>query len=166
MRGSGIIVSSHPRGRFEEIVCLNATYPGTVMQLDPTIAPIGGRFTFEAANRVDGSKGPNPVLVEDWNQGQLAITVIAAGAHAQIYWPAAGEELNMLMRYHPGTGTSTDENIGDLLEVDNTGMVTGVSSESGGTGAHVSAPFQLREHLTTALTANTLVWCQYLGDQA
>lgn len=163
---SVIILSAQPMGRFEEVIVNDTSSPGTVMELLPDQGPIGGRFTYRHASRVDGGKGPNPILLEDEQQGGLDTTAYTAGRRGRMYWPAAGEEFLMLRRYQPGTGTASDDQIGDLLEVDGaTGMLQAVGT-GGASGSHASAPFQLREPLDAPITANVLIWVQYLGDNA
>jgi hypothetical protein len=159
-KGSEILLSSDPQGRFEECIVSGTPSPGTCMEIVPSIAPVGGRFTFRAVSRADGTKGPVVVLLPDRLQGYSATTAYTTGARGFMYWPIAGDELNMLERYQSGTGTAGIENIGDLLAIDGaTGMLQAASGAA-------SAPFQLREHQGVALTTNTLVWTQYLGNQA
>lgn len=165
-RGTKVIVSSEPRGRFQGCIISGTPSPGTIMELVPSTIDQQGLFTFRAASRLDGAKGGNPILMEDDKQGGLISTAYVSGTYGMIYWPAAGEEFNCLLRYQSGTGTSLNENIGDKLEVDGaTGMLQGVGT-GGATGSHVSAPFVLLEHGGVAYSANTPVHVQYLGDNA
>ena len=165
-RGAEIIVSANPQGKFDECIVSGTPKPGTCMEIVPSTDPVGGRFTFRAVTRNDGAKGPIAVLLPDSFQGKLANDAYVTGTRGFLYWPLAGEELNMLLRYQPGTGTSLDENIGDLLEVDGaSGKLQGVGT-GGPTGSHASAPFMLLEHLGLALTADTLIWTRYLGNNA
>lgn len=166
-RGKEIVMDSpNVRGKFEEGIVSGTPKPGTCMEIVPNTAPVGGRFTWRAWTRNDGAKGPIVVLREDALQGKTTTDAYVSGTRCFLYWPCAGDHLNMLLRYQPGTGTSLNENIGDLLEVDGaTGMLQGVGT-GGPTGSHASSPFWLMEDLGVALTANTLVWVQYLGNQA
>lgn len=166
MRGSKIIVSSEPRGRSQGVIVSGTPKPGTHMEIVPSTVDKSGIFTYRAVTRNDGAKGPIAILLEDELQGGLPTQAYVSGSYGKIYWPAAGEELNILMRDEPATGTANITNIGDPLEVDGaTGMVQAVQT-GGPTGAHESSPWTLMEHLGVDLTANTLVHAQYRGDQA
>lgn len=169
MQGQKIIVSCEPKGRFEGVIVSGTPKPGTCMEYVPSINPISGRFTMRARTitfPLDGQKGPVCVLLADELQGGTNTQAYTSGRWGEVYWPTAGDDLNMLLRYQPGTGTALDENIGDLLEIDgSTGMLQGVGT-GGATGSHLSAPFQLMEHLGVALTTNALVWVKYLGNGA
>ena len=136
------------------------------MEIVPSTESVGGRFTYRACSRSDGAKGGIAILRPDSDQGKLATDAYVSGTRGFLYWPVAGEEFNMLLRYQPGTGTSLDENIGDLLEVDGaSGKLQGVGT-GGPTGAHASAPFMLMEHLGAAFTADKLIFVKYLGNNA
>lgn len=166
MKGQKIIRAADPKGHFEECVISGTPSPGTVMELVPSTAAQGGRFTYRACTRNDGAKGGIAVLLEDGLQGKTVDDAYVSGTRGFLYWPVAGEELNMLLRDPVGTGTTNSTNIGDLLEVDGaTGMLQAVGS-GGPTGAHVSSPFMLLEHLGVDLTENTLVRVKYLGNNA
>ena len=165
-KGQDIILTAEPKGQFEEIVVSGTPKPGTLMEIVPSTNPVSGRFTMRAVSRADGAKGPICILVPDREQGQLFDTAYVTATRGFVYWPVAGEEFNMFLRRQAGTGTSLNENIGDLLEVDGaTGMLQGIGT-GGPTGAHASAPFQLLEHLGVALTGDTLIWVKYLGNNA
>lgn len=166
-RGQEIILSADPKGHFDSGFISGTPKPGTCMEIVPSTAPKGGRFTYRAVSRNDGAKGPICVLVNDYLQGKLSTDAYVSGTFApNLYWPIAGEELNMLIRDQPGTGTSLSENIGDLLEVDGaTGMLQGIGT-TGPTGTHASAPFMLLEHLGIDKTDNFLAWVKYLGNNS
>lgn len=161
-RGNEIIVSANPKGHFEECVISGTPKPGTCMELVPATAPQGGRFTYRAVTRADGAKGPIAVLLPDSLQGKLATDAYENGKRGFLYWPIAGEELNMLLRYQPGTGTASNDAIGDLLEVDG---ATGMLQADVGTAA-VSTPFMLIQDVDAAMTTDTLVHTKYLGNNA
>ena len=165
-RGNEIIVSAHPQGVFEECVISGTPKPGTLMEIVPSTEPVNGRFTYRAFSAGDGFKGPCVVLMPDSLQGKLATDAYVTGTRGFLYWPIAGETLNIMKRYQPGTGTANIENIGDKLEVDGaTGMLQAVGT-GGPTGSHVSAPFYLLEHGGVADTADSLKWVKYLGNNA
>ncbi len=164
-KGTEILLEANPRGKFDECIISGTPSPGTCMELVPATEPRGGRFTYRAVSRADGSKGPVCVLMPDRLQGKLSTDAYVSGSRGFLYWPANGEELNMLFRYAPGTGTNNAEAIGDLLEIDGaSGMLQAVGTDGGGASVHVSAPFQLQEHPGVAYTANTLVWTRFLGN--
>lgn len=164
MKGNRIILEGSPKGKFMECVISGTPKPGTFMEIVGSTAPVGGRFTFRATTRNDGTKGPIVILKEDDIQGKRYSDAYVSGTVGFLYWPIAGEEFNAMYRYAPGTSTVSEENIGDLLEIDG---ATGMLQAVGSTGpTHVSAPFYLLEHLGVALTANAWVWVQYLGNQA
>lgn len=160
-KGTEIIISANPQGKFEECVISGTPLPGTCMELVPGTAPIGGKFTFRNVTRANGAKGPVCVLLPDRDQGKLATDAYVSGTRGFLYWPIAGEELNMLLRETSGTGTTGEVAIGDLLAIEK------ATGELMAAGALASAPFQLREHVGGAISAgDQLVWTQYIGNQA
>lgn len=162
---NSIILTAEPRGVYEECVISGTPKPGTFMEIVPDTNPVGGRFTYRAVSRLDGQIGPVCILLEDKLQGANKDTAYVSGARGFMYWPVAGEEFLALFRDQPGTGTSLANDIGDLLEIDGaSGMLQGVGT-SGATGSHESKPFHLMEHLGVDLTANTLIWVKYRGNQ-
>lgn len=160
MRGQCIIATAAPKGHREECIFSGIIYPGTCVELVPSTVDINGRFTYRNVTRTNGAKGGVAVVLEDRMQGRLATTAYASGDRGFIYWPAAGEELNMLLRESAGTGTVNTENIGDLLAIEKT------TGELIAGGALASNPFQLLEHVGGASGTDQLVLTKYLGNQA
>lgn len=161
-KGETIIINSEPKGVFKEGIISGTPKPGTVMELVPSTVPVGGRFTWRAvtSRSANGAKGLMAVLLEDKLQGKLITDAYVSGTRGFLYCPIAGEELNMLLDYPGGTGTSDEDDIGELLTFENgTGKLIPA-------GSYASAPFMLLENLDTAITADTLVWTMYLGNQA
>lgn len=156
-RGTEIIVSSEPRGRFTECIVSGTPKPGTVMELLPATNPVGGRFTFRASTRSTGAKGGIAVLLPDSLQGKLATDAYVTGTRGFLYWPAAGEELNMIVTNV--AGTADDVAIGDLFGVETTTGQLKANSSYG------SAPFQALEVITDPIV-DYLLWTMYLGNQA
>lgn len=154
--GNEIIVSSEPRGRFTEGIVYGTPKPGTVMQIKAATAAIGGRFTWEVYTPgADGNQRPIAVLLPDHYQGRLATEAYASGERCFLYFPVAGEELNMLKG--DVSGTADDFAIGDVLIVDNgTGKVIAT------TGTPESEPFICLETVTDPV-ADQLVHCMYTG---
>ncbi len=160
-RGSAIILNTPPKGVFEECIVSGTPKPGTCMEIVPATDPQGGRFTYRFVTRTDGAVGPVTILDADWDQGKTATDAYVTLTRGFLYWPIQGEEFNMLLRFESGTGTSGEENIGDLLAIDgSTGML---QSKVRNVTTAASAPFLLLDHLGTSLTTNTLVWTKFLG---
>lgn len=132
--------------------------PGTVVQIDPTVALVGGRQTWKIFSRdADGDrpKGPYIVLTEDIGQGKTMDDAYAAGARAFGFVPYAGCELNLLFKNV--AGTADDVVAGDLFIVD-----TGTGKVIVTTGTPEDEPFMALEALTDP-TADTLVWSTRCG---
>lgn len=165
-KGNEIIVSAKPKGHFEEVIVSGTPKPGTVMEFKRSVtSPIGGRWTYEPAGTTaasgvqgmaaDGNRLPICVLLPDHLQGKLATDAYADGDRAQVYYPAPGEELNMLVENQ--SGTADDFVPGDKLIVDDgTGklLISASTPES--------EPFICLETVTD-MTADQLVWCKYTG---
>lgn len=165
-RGNEIIVSADPKGKFETIIVSGTPKPGTVMEFKHgTALGTGGHWTFEPAGTTaasgvqgmaaDGNRLPIAVLLNDPLQGRPVTTAYASGEIAQIYYPLAGEELNMIIENQ--SGTADDFAIGDKLIVDDgTGklLISASTPES--------EPFICLETLTD-LTADNLTWVKYTG---
>ena len=160
MRGSEIILASNPRGMFMEgyIKTGETPYPGTHMQVDPTVALRGGRHTYNIYNPgADGEHplGPIWILNYDYLAGRLPTAAYAAGERCFLYCPYAGEEFNLLVKNI--AGTADDHALGEKLMIDTgTGMLIAT------TGTPESEPYVLLEAITDP-TADTLAWVQYTG---
>ena len=157
MIGSKIIASAEPRGHYEGVIISGTPLPGTVMEIVPSTLPVNGRFTYRACTRANGAKGGHPVLLEDEEQGMLPTTAYVSGTRGKVYWPMAGEELNMLVNYSAGTGTAGEYNVGDALSIQNDGVLIATTG--------TSAPFQLLEFIGI-MTTDSLMLCKYLGNNA
>lgn len=160
-RGNEIIVSANPRGVFMEgfIKSGQTPKPGTILQLDASVALQAGRHTFKIYDRAaDGDRpaGALWILYQDWLQGGLTSTAYAAGDRAFLYSPVAGEEFNLLLG--DVAGTADDHALGEVLMVDD-----GTGKLIATTGSPQSAPFVLLEAVTDPV-ADTLAWVQYGGS--
>jgi len=157
-RGNSILVSGDAR-RTEGIIATGETpKPGTVLQIDPTVALVGGRHTWKIFDRgADGDRpvGPLAILDADWEQGKLATDAYAAGDRCWLFFPRAGDEFNCLLLDISGTGD--DNSAGELLMVDD-----GTGKLIATTGTPESEPFVLLETVTDP-TADTLAWTMYSG---
>ncbi len=159
-RGNEIVVTADPKGQFVEgIIGAGLTpKPGTIMQLQPATALVGGRHTWELynADAVGGRpKGPWIVLMNDYLQGKTPSDAYTAGARAFGYIPLPGDELNLLVANI--AGTADDHTKGEMLIVDDT---TGLLIAT--TGSPETEVAMLLETITDP-TADTLAWCQWTG---
>jgi hypothetical protein len=160
-KGNEIIVSSNPKGHMEEVIISGTPKPGTCMELMATEADANGHFTYRAVTGVDGAARPVAVLTNQLGSlvGKTKDDARVSGDLETIYFPSAGEQLNMLVRDQPSTGTAGVSNVGDRLGIDGaSGMLQAI-----GSGAY--APFDLLIHLGIDQTANFHAWCRYRGDQ-
>ena len=151
-----IIVSTPECGRRETGIVTGTLYPGTCVTVEAATEPINGRFTYEAYNRsADGVRAPVAVLLEDELQGKLVTTIGVSDDYRELYFPAEGELLQMLVANV--AGTSDTFAIGDDMMIDDgTGKLIAATGEE-------STPFQIMETVGTAITADTLVLCKYTG---
>jgi len=158
-RGKTIIVSADPKGEFMEGYITTAEKPGTIVQIDPSVALKGGRHTYVVYNRdADGDqpKGAFWVLLEDRFRGDRTETsAYVAGDRCFLYAPQMGEELNLLVANL--AGTADDHALGEILMVDDgTGMLVAT------TGSPETEVAVLLETITDP-TADTLAWVQWTG---
>lgn len=159
-RGNRIIVTADPKGNFLEgyIAAGETPKPGTILQIDPTVALKGGRHTWKIYNRdADGNHplGPFAVLIEDLKQGKTTSDAFVAGTRCQMYCPLPGDELNLLVANI--AGTADDHAAGEILMVDDsTGMMIAT------TGTPESECAVLLEAITDPV-ADTLSWVMWSG---
>lgn len=169
-QGNRIIVSPYPMGRFEEIIVVGTPKPGTHMELVPTTnALVGGRRQMEPAGTTAaaGSQGMNadadniPICVllcfadhAACPPGLGPTDAYVTLSRGAVYYPQAGEEMNLL--FQNVSGTADDVRIGDKMIVDDgTGKIL-VS-----TGSVESESWESQETLTDP-TADQLIWCKRL----
>jgi len=167
MKGTKIIVTDQPKGTFKECTIVGTPKPGTVMEIDPTVAPVGNVFSWQAAGTqaddsaglgmtADGDSVVIAILTEDTGQDKTYNEAYAAGDRGYLYFPANGEEFNMILENQ--AGTADDFEIGDPLMVDDgTGKLL-----RGDTNAERYPFVELENHVN--LTADTLTWCMYSPD--
>src|SRR5438132_9998672 len=130
MKGQCIVLSSEPRGKFEEgqVAAGQTTIlPGMFLR-KTTAALINGRASFQIEDAGDGVKGPVCIALEDNLQGIIPGTTTAyvAGARIRCYWPVQGEEMNALLGDVAGTGDSVA--IHDLFGISSAGKLKANSS--------------------------------------
>ena len=167
-------MSSQPKGVFTEGILggTQTIVPGQILQVSPSVALVGGRFTY--VPYAPGSNGLSPlgpyyvalvanlwgrmpgVLPNPASYSSSTVTYAATpyqiGDRLFLYCPLPGDELNLLIADGPGTGNA--HNAGELEMIQN-----GTGKLIPQTGSLV-APFELLESLS-ALTADTLGWCLY-----
>jgi len=118
--------------------------------------PVAGIFTYEVYNRdADGDRAPVAVLLEDELQGRLITTAYVAADQARLYFPVAGDMLQMLVADVAGTADTLA--IGDYMIIDDgTGLLIDT------TGSPQMESFVIME-TQAALTADLHVLCMYTG---
>lgn len=165
-RGNEIIVTANPKGHREECIISGTPKPGTIMELKKATALSSGVWTYEPAGTTaangasegmaaDGNRIPIAVLLIDHLQGKTATDAYADADRGFLYFPVAGEEINVLLENQ--AGTADDFIIGSKLIVDDgTGKLL-ISA-----GSPESEPFICLEDVTD-MAADTLVWAKYTG---
>ena len=149
-----LAVAVHFSGPHSVITITN----GTVMQLKAATEPVNGRYTYEVYNRdADGNRpqGALWVLLEDDIQGKTVDDAYVNATTGKLYAPLPGDELQMLVSNIAGTGDSFA--IGDLLIIND-----GDGELIATTGSPETESFVVKE-TKAALTADTLVHCEYTG---
>ena len=156
MLGTKIIGSSHPRGVREECTIVGTPKPGTVMEMDYNVSPVGGVYSWQAYGTTaasggqgvsaDGDRKIIAILLEKKHEGGIYSDAYADGDRGYLYYPIMGERFNMLVANISGTGDSFS--VGDEMMVeDGTGKLLICDSDA---EAH---PFTMQES-SSALTAD------------
>lgn len=158
-RGNAIILTADPKGVFDEGIINDTSKPGTFMEIVPATGPTSGRFTWRARSAANGAKGPVVILLNNWEEGQLATSAYTSGDRCKLYWPLPGDDLNALVAESSGTGTSGENAIGDRLAINTSGMLM-----AGGSLA--TQPFYLLDRTGLDAYATALRWVKYLGSFA
>lgn len=167
MQGTRILVTSKPRGVFEDVyIAVGRTpKPGVCMEIDPTVAHVGGVFTYQeygvmAASSgqyitADGNRKAIAILLEKDQENKIYSDSYVAGDLGRIYWPVMGEQFNML--FEDVGGTADDFIIGEEVMVDDgTGMLLTATSS---VEAH---PFTVLEVVADPV-ADHWTWCRFNG---
>ena len=162
MKGSRVLITGEPKGRFFEgpLSTSGTPKPGTLMQIKAATAIDGnGHFTFTEYDRdADGERPAGPLFVllekgEDYTYDDA----YADEDHCFVYCPLTGDELNMLWSA-AGTGSSDAVAVGDLaIADDGTGLLVAT------TGTVESEPFVACEALTDVESTGTMCHCMYTG---
>ena len=153
-RGRDIIVSSNPKGFFDEGVINDTSKPGTVMMMDTSKAASlwqgGNPWFIAAAYGTDGLKVVPYCLLADAKQGKTLEDAYVAGAKCQLYCPIAGEEMNILAGEVAGTGNSYTFNDRLILDAESGILVPF-------TGSPQDTMFQAMETVTQ-VAGSFLLW--------
>ncbi len=166
MKGIRIVVTSKPRGVFESILVVGTPKPGVAMEIEPSTAPVGGVFSYAVYGTQahasghyvenDGDRKAIAILLEKDDEGGLFDRSYVDDEWGRIYWPAMGEQFNMLVEDVGGTGD--DFIIGTEMMVDD------------GTGKLLTADSNAQAHPFTALEAVTnpladhWIHCRFNGE--
>lgn len=165
MKGNDIVVNGmFGRGRYNTYY--NGTggdlYPGTICQVDTSVALRGGYSTVVVYDRdADGDNplGAHIVVTHEMQKmvGKLATDAIPSGEMFQGYEPIAGDDLNLLLK-DADTGTSTDDvAAGTILMVDDgTGLLI---ATTGSPEREVAVTMEAQNNMSAA----ALTWCRWAG---
>lgn len=154
-RGNKILISPEPKGTFQECIVQGTPKPGTVMEI---ITPFyqGNRHLMRVYQPgTDGLRRPIAVLLEDDLQGKTIDDAYVTLTRGMVYYPVAGEELNML--YADVAGTTDDHPALELAIVD-----SGTGKLVATTGSPQSEPFELLEAVNDP-TGDFLAPVMYTG---
>lgn len=160
-RGNTIIVNADPKGFFEEGYVTDTSLPGTHMEIVPATNPVGMRFSYRARSTANGGPGGTILLINDWEQGQIAAPTVTPTANTgghKLYYPLPGDEVNALVAESSGTGTSGENLIGDSLSLNDSGFLMA------GTGTE--KPYRLLDRSVLNTKATRLLWVKFLGSYA
>lgn len=161
MKGTTIIASANPQGKFLEGTISGTPKPGVVMQIKASTEPTNGRYTYEpigtTSNGGDGAPRQVIVLLEDAEQGKTFDDAYESGKRCRLYCPIPGEELNLRRNEISGTGSATEDiSIGErLLVVEGTGKLSPVAV--GIIASPVSYPFYSLETKTDPLVEDLIL---------
>lgn len=155
-----IVLTAEPKGNFLEglVITGETPKPGTLMQIVPTTALVGGRHTWRAYTEgTDGNRpiGPLAVLCEDVNQGKTITDAYAAGDRCRLYCPLPGDELNLLFMNVAGTADDVAAGV-RMIPDSGTGKVIPT------TGTVEVEPAVSLEAIVDP-TADQLLWCMWSG---
>ncbi len=167
MRGTRILITSKPRGVFEDIYVSGTPRPGVCMEIKPSTDPVGGLFTYQPAGTEagsggqymteDGDKKAIAVLLEYDQEGGIYSRLYVSGELGRIYWPAMGEQLNM--QIEDISGTADDYIIGTELMIDENTVPGTLMPADNNAEAH---PFTCLE-AATDVAADWWAWCRFNG---
>jgi hypothetical protein len=153
----GTVIVSGGRGVKRECILDGTPKPGTCMTVKAATEPVNGVFTFTVYNRdADANRATVAVLLEDELQGYGLGTAYVTGKRGMLYYPEAGDHLQMLVANLGGTGEAFA--IGDYLLIDDgTGLLVDT------TGTPEMESFIVMETVTGGITEDTYVLVEYTG---
>ena len=169
MKGTRIIVTSKPRGVFEDVYITGTPQPGTCMEIKPSTEPVGGLYNYQpygtqAASSgqyvsADGDKKAIGILLEYDQEAGIYSRAYVSGDLGRIYWPVMGEQFNMLLSDVSGTGDTYV--IGQEMMLRNAATLGALISADSDAEVH---PFTMLETVATALAAVAWKHCRYNGS--
>jgi len=151
-----ILLTSAPMGRFLEGILNTACYPGTNMEVDAAVEPIGGKHTWQASSLTTGQRQLLAILLENEMVGKTCSDQIADEQKIRMYCPIPGDELLVLVSAS-GTGTGDAQAIGDILIRASGGTFIAT------TGTPEQEPFQVMETMTDVTSTGTLTHVMATG---
>ena len=156
-----IVLTAAPAGRFLEGILNddagNGVYPGSGMEIDAAVEPVGGRHTWQAYSGTTGHRKLISILLENEIIGKICTDAISDGQRIRMYCPIPGDELLVLVSA-TGTGTGDAQAIGDKLILANGGTFIAT------TGTPEAEPFEVMETLTDVVAAGTLTHVIFTGN--
>ena len=166
MKGTRILVTSKPKGVYEDIYVTGTPKPGTLMEVTPSTEPVGNLFNYSVYGTAahssgqyienDGDRKVIAILVERDQDGSIYSAAYVSGDLGRVYFPLPGEQFNMILENQGGTGDSFI--IGqELMADDGTGKLLNADSNA---QAH---PFTCLETLA-ALTTDAWAWVRFNGE--
>lgn len=154
-QGTPIVLSADPKGVWMEGKLTDTSLPGTHVEIVPATAPVGGRFSWRARSSANGAADPCVFTVNMWEAGATVTTTPTANDRGKFYWPFNGEEYNLRVAESSGTGTASQNAIGDRLSVNDSGLLIA--------GTSTSKPYYLLDRTGLDVYTTALKWVQYLG---
>lgn len=156
-RGNRVIITPDRAIPVEGILA-GAYLPGTIVQVDASVALQGDRHTWTVFSRdADGDqpRGPFIILTENLLIGKTMADAYATGERAFGAIMLPGCEFNGLLLNL--AGTADDHALNEILMID-----TGTGKFIATTGSPEDEPAMLLEAVTDP-TADTLAWMQWSG---
>lgn len=160
MRGNRIICHGDGRGVRIGAKISGTPKPGVAMEPVPASAETGGLISWRAKTGQSGTKGLNPILLEDSNQGFGPNQAYVDATWGQLYFPLPGEYMNVRVVV-AGTGTlQTSTSVGEQLmtAADSTGRFVAATPGAG------SIPYVCMEAAKDVAAGDELVYCQFTGQ--
>lgn len=156
-----IVLTPAPAGRFLEGILNddagNGVLPGTFMEIDAAVEPVGGKHTWQAFSGTTGDRKLIAVLLENEMVGKICTDEISDGQMIRLYVPINGDELLALVSA-TGTGTGDSLAIADKLILSNGGTLIAT------TGSPEAEPFEVMETMSDVEAAGTLTHVIFTGN--